>query len=112
MRWRSSADNTSAAIAIVQTANPTADVKLSTNNGTTLLPYDPKFLTKAPSGAGTATLTIPAAQLVKVGARYYAAALVQAPGVGAAIMLPIRSRSARGRTKPRRRSKWTSTFRP
>ncbi len=78
------ADNTSAAIAVVQSGNPAADVTLSTNNGTTLLPYDPKFLTKAPSGAGTTTLTIPAAQLVKVGSKYYAAALVQAPAVGAA----------------------------
>jgi pimeloyl-ACP methyl ester carboxylesterase len=72
------ADNTSAAIAIVQTSGCTADVKLTTDNGTTLLPYDPTFLTKAPSIGGTG-LTIPATSLVKIGNTFYGAALVQAP---------------------------------
>jgi pimeloyl-ACP methyl ester carboxylesterase len=72
------ADNTSAAIAIVQTGGCTADVKLTTDNGTTLLPYDPAFLAKAPSAGGT-SLTIPAANLVKIGTQFYGAALVQAP---------------------------------
>jgi pimeloyl-ACP methyl ester carboxylesterase len=72
------ADSTSAAIAVVEANNGTSDVMLAVNNGAVLLPYDAKFLTKAP-GAGTATLTIPAASLVKVGSLYFAAALVQAP---------------------------------
>jgi pimeloyl-ACP methyl ester carboxylesterase len=74
------ADQTSAAIAIVQTNNCAADVTLSAGNGVGLLLYDPKFLVAAP-GAGAASLTIPAASLVKVGAAYFAAALVQAPAV-------------------------------
>lgn len=77
------ADNTSAAIAIVQTGPCAADVTLSTNNGTTLLPYDPAFLTKAPGTGGGKSLTIPAKNLTRVGTKYYAAALVQAPAVGA-----------------------------
>ena len=74
------ADQTSAAIAIVQTSNCTADVTLSADNGVGLLPYDPKFLIEAP-GAGGSSLTIPAASFVKVGNVYFAAALVQAPSV-------------------------------
>jgi pimeloyl-ACP methyl ester carboxylesterase len=71
------ADGTSAAIAVVESNNATADVTLKAN-GAVLLPYNAKFLTEAP-GAGTAKLTIPAASLVKVGSVYFAAALVQAP---------------------------------
>jgi len=74
------ADSTSAAIAVVEANNGTDDVTMSVNNGAVLLPYNPKFLTEAPS-AGTAKLTIPAASLVKVGSLYFAAALVQAPPV-------------------------------
>ncbi|PZR81138.1 MAG: hypothetical protein DLM68_18355 [Hyphomicrobiales bacterium] len=77
------ADNTSAAIAVVQTFDCTNDVILTTTNGTTLLPYSPDFLTIAPA-AGTQSLTIPAADLLlhNIGGVFFAAALVQAP-VGA-----------------------------
>ncbi len=72
------ADSTSAAIAVVETNNGTADLTLTANDGAVLLPYEANFLTQAPA-AGTATLTIPAASLVKVGSLYFAAVLVQAP---------------------------------
>jgi pimeloyl-ACP methyl ester carboxylesterase len=77
------ADSTSAAIAVVQTSNGTGSVKLTATDGAVLLPYNAKFLAQAPA-AGSATLTVPAADLVKVGSVYFAAALVQAPPAGAA----------------------------
>ena len=77
------ADSTSAAIAVVQTSSGTGSVKLTATDGAVLLPYNAKFLAQAPA-AGSTTLTIPAADLVKVGSVYFAAALVQAPPAGAA----------------------------
>jgi hypothetical protein len=50
------ADGVSAAIAIFKT-NTNTDVTFTTTDGTSLLPYDPAFLTKSPEG-GSATLTI------------------------------------------------------
>jgi hypothetical protein len=91
------ADGASATIAITQTNNCAADVRLTVSNGAALLPYDPKFLTSAP-GAGASSLTIPAANLVKVGSVYFAAALVQAPAVGAAhsFTTPVTVTAAQG----------------
>jgi pimeloyl-ACP methyl ester carboxylesterase len=77
------ADSTSAAIAIVETPNGTAAVTLTATDGAVLLPYNAKFLAQAPA-KGATTLTVPAADLIKVGSVYFAAALVQAPPVGAA----------------------------
>jgi len=84
------ADNTSAAIAIVQTNDATDDVTLTATNGAVLLPYDPKFLTTAP-GTGSASLTIAPGNFTRVGSVYFAAALVQAPAVGAAynVLTPV-----------------------
>jgi pimeloyl-ACP methyl ester carboxylesterase len=77
------ADSTSAAIAVVETSSGTGGVMLTATDGAVLLPYNAKFLAQAP-GAGTTALTVPAADLVKVGSAYFAAALVQAPPAGAA----------------------------
>jgi hypothetical protein len=68
------------AIALWQTASPT-DVTFASDNGTTLVPYNPHFLTKPPA-AGTPSVTIPAAGLIPVGGTFYAAALVQGPADG------------------------------
>lgn len=94
------ADNTSAAIAIVETSNAAADVTLTGTNGTALLPYDPQFLTKAPASGGTASLTIPAANFIQVGSVFFAAALVQAPAVGATydVLKPITISAAQNAT--------------
>jgi hypothetical protein len=83
------ADNTSAAIAIIQTNDCTHDVSFTTTNGTTLLPYTPNFLTKAPT-SGKSSLSIPAKQLLNINGFLYAAALVQAPvGMVASFSDPI-----------------------
>jgi pimeloyl-ACP methyl ester carboxylesterase len=75
------ADNTSAAIVIFRTNSP-ENVKFTTNDGTSLLPYANNFLIMTPK-EGTDDLIVPSSQLVKVGSIFYAAALVQAPGLGA-----------------------------
>jgi hypothetical protein len=98
------ADGTSAAIALWAT-NTREDVTFTSNNGTTLLPYAPNFLTYGPSSnccvasaeaettstEGNASLTIPAANLITIGSVLYAAALVQAPppGISASFSDPI-----------------------
>jgi len=74
------ADGNSAAIALWAT-NSDEDVTFTTNNGMTLLPYDPQFL-KTPPTEGNASLTIPAVDLIKIGTVLYAAALIQAPPPG------------------------------
>jgi triacylglycerol esterase/lipase EstA (alpha/beta hydrolase family) len=68
------ADGTSAAIVLFQTATK-APVTFRTNNGTTLLPYDPTFLTYAPK-LGSSTLTVTP---IQIGSLLYAVALLQAP---------------------------------
>jgi hypothetical protein len=75
------ADGASAAIVLFQVGTA-ADVTFTTNNGTTLLPYDPKFLTYAPQTTGGSSLIIPAAKLITIGSALYAAALIQAPPAG------------------------------
>ena len=77
------ADNTSAAIAVIQTNDCANNVNLTTTNGTTLLPYSPNFLTTAPA-AGTPSLPIAVGTLDRIGAFFYGAALVQAPNRRAA----------------------------
>jgi hypothetical protein len=74
------ADNTSAAIAIMQTNDCTHDVTFTTTNGTTLLPYNPNVLTvtKTPT-AGKSSLVVSAKQLSNINGLLYTAALVQAP---------------------------------
>jgi pimeloyl-ACP methyl ester carboxylesterase len=79
-------DGASAAIVLVA-VDKSSDLQLSVSNGATLLPYcdpncDPDFLTKSPK-LGTSTLIIPAAKLMTIGSALYAAALVQAPAIGA-----------------------------
>jgi hypothetical protein len=77
------ADNTSAAIAIVQTNDCTHDVTFTTTNGTTLFKYATDFLTTPPT-RGVSSLTIPATKLNNINGFRYAEALVQAPiGVAA-----------------------------
>jgi pimeloyl-ACP methyl ester carboxylesterase len=71
------ADGTSAAIVLFAT-NTTSDVTFTTNNGTSLLPYDPQFLQKPPT-LGSSPLVIPAANFMNIGGLIYAVALVQAP---------------------------------
>jgi hypothetical protein len=83
------ADNTSAAIAIMQTNDCTHDVTFTTTNSTTLLPYTSNFLTTTPV-AGKSSLAIPAKQLLNVNGLLYAAVLVKAPvGVVASFTAPI-----------------------
>jgi hypothetical protein len=72
------ADNTSAAIAIVQTSDGAHELTLSTTNGTTLFDFDPNFLTTSPA-AGAQSIVIPAGKMCHIGDAYYAAAWVQAP---------------------------------
>ncbi len=74
-------DGVSAGIGLWATATP-GDVTFTSNNGVTLLAYDPAYLTKAPT-TGATSITVKAASLVKVGALYYAPVLVQSP-LGAA----------------------------
>ncbi len=74
------ADGTSAAIALFATT-VSADVTFETNNGTTLQSWDPGFLTYAPK-SGSSRLTVPTTNLIRSGPIFYAAALLQAPGVG------------------------------
>jgi pimeloyl-ACP methyl ester carboxylesterase len=74
------ADGTSAAIALFATCT-TSDVTFTTNNGTSLLPYNRHFLQKPPT-LGNSPLVIPAATLKNIGGLLYAVALVQAPPPG------------------------------
>jgi pimeloyl-ACP methyl ester carboxylesterase len=76
------ADSTSAAIALWETS-ARSDVTFTTNNGTTLAAYAANFLTHAPT-AGPQSLTVPGADLIAVGGKFYATALVQAPARGVA----------------------------
>ena len=71
------ADGTSAAIALFATSTA-SDVTFTTNNDTSLLPYDRHFLQKPPV-LGSSPLIIPAANLKNIGGLLYAVALVQAP---------------------------------
>jgi pimeloyl-ACP methyl ester carboxylesterase len=75
------ADDTATAIVLWQTKTRSA-VTFTVNNGTTLQPYQADFLTKAPA-AGAKKLTVAGSDLIKVGNKFYAAALVQAPARGA-----------------------------
>ncbi len=52
----------------------------TTNNGTTLLPYDPTFLTYAPKQGSS---KLPPVTPKQIGSSFYAAALLQAPPAGA-----------------------------
>lgn len=72
------ADNTSAAIAVVQTTDCASDVSLSTTNGTTLADYSPDFLKKPPA-LGLPGLPISRTKLLNIGGSFFGAALVQAP---------------------------------
>jgi pimeloyl-ACP methyl ester carboxylesterase len=76
------ADSASTAITLWETSTRSA-VTFSTDNGTSLASYQSDFLTKAPV-AGAQTLTVPGSDLIKIGAKFYAAALVQAPARDAA----------------------------
>ena len=78
------ADGSSAAIAVVQTTQCASDVTITANNGAVVLPYSANFLA-TPPGAGASSVTVPAASLVKVGGKVYAAALIQAPPAGTAV---------------------------
>jgi pimeloyl-ACP methyl ester carboxylesterase len=71
------ADGTSAAIALFATGTA-SDVTFTTNNGTSLLPYDRHFLQTLPT-LGSSPLVIPAANLKNIGGLLYAVALVQTP---------------------------------
>jgi pimeloyl-ACP methyl ester carboxylesterase len=75
------ADGTSAAIVLFQVPT-TAPVTFTTSIGTTLLQYDPKFLTYAPQTSGGKSLIVPSAKIITVGSALYAAALIQAPPAG------------------------------
>ena len=71
------ADGTSAAIVLLQV--PTMDpVTFTTNNGTTLLPWDQNFLQKSPSQGET---TLNDVTPIPIGSLLYAVALLQAPPV-------------------------------
>lgn len=73
------ADGTSAAIALFATSSSSA-VTFVTNNGTTLLPYSPDFLTTAPNPlAHDSSLQV---SPVQIGTLFYAFALVQSPAEG------------------------------
>jgi pimeloyl-ACP methyl ester carboxylesterase len=73
------ADDTSAAIVLFASATP-GDVSLATANGAVLLPYSPDFLNTAPA-SGAPTLRVRTALFPD--GRYYGAALLQAPPLGA-----------------------------
>jgi hypothetical protein len=79
------ADSTSTAIVLWETSTQSA-VTFTANNGTSLAPYQPDFLTKAPA-PGSQTLTIAGSDLISIGNKFYAAALVQAPERGAKLSL-------------------------
>jgi pimeloyl-ACP methyl ester carboxylesterase len=74
------ADNASAAVVIFRTRSA-EDVTFRTDNGTSLLPYADNFLAEPPQ-SGSQTLRVPASHLLKIASYFYAAALVQAPGLG------------------------------
>lgn len=78
------ADNTSAAIALYKTTNNSLPVTFTATNGISLLPFSPDFMANPP-GAGQNTLTISpsSSSFIKIGAMFYAAALVQTPALGA-----------------------------
>jgi len=80
------ADNTSAAIAVIQTNDCANDVSLTTTNGTTLDNYSQDFLTKPPTLA-LPGLSIPVSKFQYSAGSFFAAALVQAPIVGATYSL-------------------------
>jgi pimeloyl-ACP methyl ester carboxylesterase len=72
-----SADDTSAAIALLKTDN-SADVTFTSSNGATLVRYDENFL-RSPPRPGATTLTV---HTIPIAGLFYAAALVQAPAAG------------------------------
>lgn len=72
------ADGTSAAIVLFQ-SNSSAPVTFTVNGAASLQPYSALFLKQAPA-TGQASLTV--SSLFKIGASYYAAALVQGPLTG------------------------------
>ncbi len=73
-----SADGTSAAIVLFETASDSS-VTFQINSAATLLPYAANFLTIAPA-AGQSTVTV--SSLIQIGSEYYAPALVQGPLAG------------------------------
>jgi pimeloyl-ACP methyl ester carboxylesterase len=71
------ADSTSTVIALFETSTRAA-VTFTTDNGTSLAEYRRNFLTKAPKH-GPQTLVVAASDLIRIGGKFYAPALVQAP---------------------------------
>jgi pimeloyl-ACP methyl ester carboxylesterase len=79
------ADQTSTAIALYRTTDATRSVRFEVTNGATLQSFYRQVLATGPI-PGTSTLTVPASSFIRVGADYYAAALVLPP---ARSILPV-----------------------
>jgi pimeloyl-ACP methyl ester carboxylesterase len=92
------ADGTSAAIVLFPTAT-TDTVTITTNNGTTLFPYDPTYMTYGPQTGGQSMLQVTP---VKIGTLFYAAALLQAPlpGITPSYANPILVTAQQGAQAP------------